>query len=39
MHTGIALMTVAFIAIWAQDYAKSDRAGSWHTPPGVTFSQ
>ncbi len=38
MQTGIALLTVAFLAIWAQDLTKRDGAGTWRYAPGVTFT-
>ncbi len=38
MQTGIAVITVAFLAIWAQDLTKRDGAGTWRYVSGVTFS-
>jgi hypothetical protein len=39
MQTGIALLTVAFLAIWAQDLTKREGAGTWRYVSGVTFTR
>ncbi len=39
MHTIIALTTVIFLAIWAQDLGHRDGAGSWQRVPGVQISR
>lgn len=39
MQTGIAVITVAFLAMWAQDMTKREGAGTWRYVPSVTFTR